>query len=166
MVEQLLPMLRCPYTGAALELEGPELVTADGRRYPVVDGMPHLLDPEQVAAIDRSFQEQYTAAQARNYDRMLRLFSLFMGCWEPAERRRMVDLLDLSPGARVLEVSVGTGANLPLIARRLRDKGEIVALDLSVGDDGRGPGAGAGIAGAGALHPGRCLPPALCRQHL
>jgi len=98
-----------------------------------VDGIPWLVDEETVSRLDRAFQRQYTERDARSYDRLVRLLSLLLGCWEPRERRKMVGLLDLRPGMRVLEVSVGTGANLPYLARRVGAKGELFGLDLSAG---------------------------------
>lgn len=45
----------------------------------------------------------------------------------------MVDRLDLRPGHRVLEVSVGTGSNLPLMAAGVGAGGRLVGLDISRG---------------------------------
>jgi demethylmenaquinone methyltransferase/2-methoxy-6-polyprenyl-1,4-benzoquinol methylase len=41
--------------------------------------------------------------------------------------------LRLKPGDRVLEVCVGTGTNLPLIAKHIGPAGRIVGLDISRG---------------------------------
>ncbi|HHY45719.1 MAG TPA: methyltransferase domain-containing protein [Firmicutes bacterium] len=48
-------------------------------------------------------------------------------------RRDLVGRLNLKPGARVLEVSVGTGANLPIIAERILPGGRITGIDISEG---------------------------------
>lgn len=128
---ELLEILRCPYTQSGLRVEGDVLAAEGGRTYRVVDGVPWLLDEEAISALDRDFQRQYTEADARSYDRLVRLLSLLLGCWEPRERRKIADLLDLRPGMRVLEVSVGTGANLPYLARGVGPEGRLVGLDLS-----------------------------------
>lgn len=133
VAHELLDVLRCPYTQARLRAEGQGLVAESGRTYRVVDGIPWLLDEASLSALDRDFQRQYTEKDARSYDRQVRLMSLLFGCWEPRERRKMVNLLDLSPGMHVLEVSVGTGANLPLLAQRVGPAGRLVGLDLSSG---------------------------------
>lgn len=123
--------MRCPSTQERLRAEGDRLVAESGRTYRVVDGVPWLLDEEAISALDRDFQRQYTEKDARSYDRQVRLLGLLFGCWEPRERRKMVGLLDLRPGMRVLEVSVGTGANLPFLARMVGAEGQLVGLDLS-----------------------------------
>lgn len=130
-MERILRVLRCPYSGVPLQLSGGHL---DGgpRRYPIVDGVPWLLEEERVAAIDHHFQRQYGEDTARKYDAVLRLQSLLIGCWEPAERRRMVELLAAPKGGRVLEIAVGTGANLPFLSRVVGSGGEIIGVDLSM----------------------------------
>lgn len=130
-MERILRVLRCPYSGVPLQLSGGHL---DGgpRRYPIVDGVPWLLEEERVAAIDHHFQCQYGEDTARKYDAVLRLQSLLIGCWEPAERRRMVELLAAPKGGRVLEIAVGTGANLPFLSRVVGSGGEIIGVDLSM----------------------------------
>lgn len=126
-----LDLLRCPVSGDRLRVQGDQLLGAQGTSYRLVDGIPWLLDDDRVADVDRALQRQYTERDAAKYDRQLRLASLVLGCWEPRERRRMTDLLELKPGARVLEISVGTGANLPHLARNVGATGHLVALDLS-----------------------------------
>lgn len=46
-------------------------------------------------------------------------------------RARAIELLDLRPGARVLDVACGTGANFPLIEQRIGPTGDLVGLDLT-----------------------------------
>lgn len=123
-------VLHCPYSGAPLQLAGGHLV-GGVHRYPIVDGVPWLLEDERVAAIDHHFQRQYGDDTARKYDTVIRLQSLLIGCWEPTERRRMVELLDVPKGGRILEIAVGTGANLPFLSRLVGPGGEIIAADLS-----------------------------------
>jgi ubiquinone/menaquinone biosynthesis C-methylase UbiE len=130
---ELLDVARCPYTQARLRAEGDGLVAESGRTYRVVDGVPWLLDEETISALDRDFQRQYTERDARSYDRQVRLMSLLFGCWDPRERRKIANLLDLRLGMHVLEVSVGTGANLPLLARWVGAEGRLYGLDLSAG---------------------------------
>lgn len=48
-------------------------------------------------------------------------------------RRLVVEMLELKLGDQVLEVSVGTGANLPFICEKIGSSGRIYGLDLSDG---------------------------------
>lgn len=48
-------------------------------------------------------------------------------------RQTLVDRLELKAGDQVLEVSVGTGANLPYIAERIGPTGKIYGIDISEG---------------------------------
>ena len=46
-------------------------------------------------------------------------------------RTRAIDLLDLRPGARVLDVACGTGANFALIEQRIGPSGDLVGVDVT-----------------------------------
>jgi ubiquinone/menaquinone biosynthesis C-methylase UbiE len=48
-------------------------------------------------------------------------------------RLKAIDLLQLQPGATVLDVPTGTGANLPLLIERIGPSGQIIAIDYSPG---------------------------------
>jgi len=73
----------------------------------------------------------YYEGRARWYDWANRLAALLRGELATNERRKAVRRLKLKPGDRVLEVSVGTGTNLPLIAEEVGPDGHIVGLDIS-----------------------------------
>ncbi len=61
------------------------------------------------------------------YDRWGRIYDVFFK-WIFSEGRNVaVDMLDLKPGERLLEVGVGTGLSLPLYSRRAN----IVGIDIS-----------------------------------
>lgn len=57
-------------------------------------------------------------------------FAAFQG-WEGAVRRRVISRLELQPGAAVLDVACGRGANLPYLARAVGAGGSVVGIDLS-----------------------------------
>jgi ubiquinone/menaquinone biosynthesis C-methylase UbiE len=61
----------------------------------------------------------------------MRVASLLQGVWEPGERRMLVSRLQVTPGQRVLEIAVGTGSNLTLIADEVGPNGRVAGLDLS-----------------------------------
>jgi len=55
------------------------------------------------------------------------------GASDTKERRKAVRRLGLEPGQRALEVSCGTGTNLPLIRDHVGREGRVVGLDISAG---------------------------------
>jgi ubiquinone/menaquinone biosynthesis C-methylase UbiE len=73
----------------------------------------------------------YYQGRARLFDWSNRFAALLRGTSQVRERRKAVARLALRPGASVLEVSAGTGANLPLIAEQLGPGGRPVGLDIS-----------------------------------
>jgi ubiquinone/menaquinone biosynthesis C-methylase UbiE len=132
---------RCPYSGETLRFSGDEtgdeitrgcLVSASGLKYPVIDGMPHLLLPERESySPEEAREKEYYEATARSYDVVLDwLFESFYED-EAAVRRTMVDLLEVAPAHRVLETGAGTCRDTVEIARRLGRHGELYAQDLS-----------------------------------
>ena len=85
------------------------------------------LDPHERERRSRDYYER----RARWYDWANRAAALIRRESATSERRKAVRRLKLKPGGRVLEVSVGTGTNLPLIADRIGSQGRIVGLDIS-----------------------------------
>ena len=75
----------------------------------------------------------YYDRHAVRYNLSNRIAAFLRGTSATRERRKPVRRLNLKPGDRVLEVSVGTGTNLPLIDRRMEGSGTIVGLDISRG---------------------------------
>lgn len=69
------------------------------------------------------------------YDLIAPIYDLWAGERGPLDplRRQLVEMLELEPGDQVLEVSVGTGANLSFICERVGPSGRIHGLDLSEG---------------------------------
>jgi ubiquinone/menaquinone biosynthesis C-methylase UbiE len=75
----------------------------------------------------------YYEGRARWYDWGNRVASFLRGASPARERRKAVRRLGLRAGDSVLEVSVGTGTNLPYIAKSVGGSGRIVGLDISRG---------------------------------
>jgi SAM-dependent methyltransferase/uncharacterized protein YbaR (Trm112 family) len=105
-IEDLVPILRCPRTHAPLALEGDRLVTADGARaYPLVGGVPVLLDEEK----SLFSPSDYLADSAAD--------SNGRGGIEPVLRR-------VSEALPSLSLNVGTSRNWALLKAELRKIGE------------------------------------------
>lgn len=141
LIQSSITEYRCPYDGSALhvehavtsggEIESGNLVSAAGRRYPIQNGIPVLIVPEALTEIEAVTQSEYDRAAAGIYDRALDWqFAAFLED-EDKIRETMVDMLELKPEMKVLEVGCGTGRDSFRIARRLGRAGEIHMQDLS-----------------------------------
>ncbi len=117
-----------PVTLRPLVKEGEELVEAEsGARYPIREGIPVFFHGA-VEGLNAKYQKMYDRL-APGYDLAERLY--YMVTRKRSVREEFLCELEVAAGARVLEVSVGTGAN----ARRLFASQDIefYGLDLSRG---------------------------------
>ncbi len=126
-----IDLLRCPACGDPLRIDsnnaGPtvesgRLACPCGRTFDIANGVPNLVHPAD---------QRYLNEPAETYDRDIAFIMRLLGADEDEARRSLVDLLDLGPGARVLEVACGPGPNLPHLADRLGPDGRVWALDIS-----------------------------------
>jgi len=122
---RILPLLCDPDTHDGLELTDDCLVNPkSGRRYPVREGIAVFV--EEVSGQNRKYQTMYDRL-APGYDFAERLYYWIRR--KPSYRMEYVPELEIRDGALVLEVSVGTGANLPFLPNNI----EFFGLDLSWG---------------------------------
>ena len=125
MEDHVLSLLCDPDTRYALERAGTNLRnTATGRIYPIRDGIPLFLST--VAGSNLKYQTLYDRI-APGYDVAERLYHWFTR--KPSYRHEFMGELELKPQARVLEVSVGTGANLPFLPLDI----DFYGIDISWG---------------------------------
>jgi ubiquinone/menaquinone biosynthesis C-methylase UbiE/uncharacterized protein YbaR (Trm112 family) len=127
----IMDVLVCPTCHVPLTAVGESLHCDNcGRIYPVVDGIPHFLEQQQLTGLNRRFSRLYDW-----FSWVYRAFSkiafAYIGMAEEQARREVTDRLD-PKGGRVLEVSIGPGVNLPYLVNR-RDVGAIFGLDISRG---------------------------------
>ncbi len=99
-----------------------------GERFRVRDGIPILLDEAQVSGFNREYQKFYNRI-AGLYDATIKLFAFLAGGGEAHFRGEYLRELEVQDGDRVLEVSIGTGANLHYLPAKVTYFG----LDLSWG---------------------------------
>ena len=83
-------------------------------------------------APDRRWRKFYNRT-AWAYDHALSVMGWARGFSDRQARLHLVERLDLKVGHSVLEVSVGTGSNLVLMAARVGPSGRLVGLDISPG---------------------------------
>jgi ubiquinone/menaquinone biosynthesis C-methylase UbiE len=94
----------------------------------VRDGIPLLLDETKVSGFNQQYQGVYNRV-AGVYDIAIRLFARLVGKGEEHFRRQYLHELEVQDGGRVLEVSIGTGANLRYFSINVNYYG----LDISWG---------------------------------
>lgn len=129
--------LRCPVTGQPLQLQGTEMVTADGqRRYPVVQGVPVLIDDGTsvvtVDEVEASSRLDHAAPRlSRRLAQRLPSATLNDGAPERFERFRRALPTEGGRRPRVLIVgggTVGTGSEVVVGSADL----EVISTDIYI----------------------------------
>jgi len=130
-----LDILACPDcrgTLIILPISGGEAYhcLACQKDYPVVDGIPRFVQPQEMTGLNKRFSEMYDWF-SWGYRIFSKIAFAYIGMSEEQARREVTDRLE-PKGGRVLEVSIGPGVNLPYLLGRM-DVGEIFGLDISPG---------------------------------
>ncbi|MDH4184128.1 MAG: class I SAM-dependent methyltransferase [Nitrospinota bacterium] len=137
MKPETIRLLQDPATASPLSLEpaldpnanmsGWLVSQSTGRRYRLTDGVPSFLEPEEVTGLNLRYQKMYDRI-ALGYDLAEWIGGFF---WGGGVKTRLEILRDVIPAAagKVLEVSIGTGANLRYLPR----SAEYYGLDISMG---------------------------------
>lgn len=99
-----------------------------GEQFEIRDGIPRLVEESTVSGFNRRYQRLYNRV-AGLYDGAMRLTANLIGGGEAHFRGEYLRELETFEGSRVLEVSIGTGANL----RYLPVRAAFFGLDLSWG---------------------------------
>lgn len=136
-----LKALVCPLSNEPLEIEiskqkGQDIIKGNlvssksKRTYSINDGIPDLIFPDKLKALDQEFNEKYSASASQYDVGMKWLFSSF---YEDEEnvRTKLVELLGLKPAHFVLNLGCGTGSDSVYIQRTLNRKGKLFNLDLT-----------------------------------
>ena len=127
---QAVALLQSPYTGNPVHIvaeQGQEsLVSTSGERFPIRDGIPAFLKPEDLTGDNLKYNHLYETIGGF-YDDIQRVFCVLKGFDRDAYFRSYMSMVEAQPGDSVLETSVGTGLNFKYLPRDLRLSG----LDLS-----------------------------------
>ncbi|MGD0793928.1 MAG: methyltransferase domain-containing protein [Terriglobales bacterium] len=129
---EIVAALQSPYTGNSLHLvrehNREALVSPSGERFPIRDGIPVFLKPEELTGSNRKYNHLYETIGGF-YDDIQRVSSALSGMDRDAYVMSYLGLLEIKPGDSVLETSVGTGLNFKYLPRDIKRFG----LDLSPG---------------------------------
>jgi ubiquinone/menaquinone biosynthesis C-methylase UbiE len=127
---QTVALLQSPFTGNPLHVvseQGLEtFVSSSGERFPVRNGIPVFLKPEDLTGDNLKYNHMYETIGGF-YDDTQRVFSALGGFDRDAFFLGHLRLLEVKPGDSVLETSVGTGLNFKYLPRGVKPSG----LDLS-----------------------------------
>jgi ubiquinone/menaquinone biosynthesis C-methylase UbiE len=120
----------CDERGGAILVEGTLHCPRCKINFPVKHGIVHFISSEELDKLSRRF--------ARFYDLLSGVYPLFAKAalmpfgGERKARKEVLDRLELNGGS-VLEVSVGTGVNLPYLFES-PGVGDVYGLDISLGE--------------------------------
>lgn len=108
------------------------ILVCENRKYPITNGIPNLIYPATLLPTDKDTQEKYNH-YADKYE--IGIDWLFKSFYEDEMkvRQSMIDLLELKPNYKVLEIGCGTGRDSAHIIKRLDNTGMIFLQDLSIG---------------------------------
>ena len=125
MDPNLLEILRTPGGKGLLELAGDQLVAPEsGNSYAIRQGIAIFLDKAE--GNNQKYQQMYDRLSV-GYDLAEWIYYFFTR--KQSYRKEFVEELEFKAGGRVLEVSIGTGANLRYVPKDV----EVFGLDLSWG---------------------------------
>lgn len=125
--------LVCPEKKTPLIEHGEYYMREDGQPYAVKNQIASLVYPKELNGNDEEYNRFYNFL-APFYDINERVMGrLITGVDIVQGRQEIITALGLQPGMKVLEVSPGPGVFQPYIREYIKDEGELVALDLSMG---------------------------------
>jgi ubiquinone/menaquinone biosynthesis C-methylase UbiE len=128
--QQAVDLLQSPFTGDALHVATDHgklaLLSSSGERFPIRDGIPTFLRPEDLTGENGKYNQLYEVIGGF-YDDIQRIFIALKGFNRDAYFESYMSLLEAKPGDRVLETSVGTGLNFKYLPAGVQLSG----LDLS-----------------------------------
>ena len=86
------------------------LVSTSAERFPIENGIPQFVTPESISGANKKYNHLYQVIGGF-YDDTQRVYCLLRGIDQFQYLRSYLCKLELKPGDRVLETSVGTGLN-------------------------------------------------------
>jgi ubiquinone/menaquinone biosynthesis C-methylase UbiE len=128
----LLNGLRCPETLKNLKRNGNRF-ESDGKVFEIKNDILSIVYPEDLGGDDAKYNRLYNLF-APLYDLNEKVMGkLLVGVDMIKGRKEIVSFLELKPGMNVLEVSPGPGVFQKYLRNDIGERGELIALDLSMG---------------------------------
>ena len=125
-------ILRSPDTHQPLQHNG-EGYVSNGNVFKVKNDILSIVYPDQLDGEDAKYNKFYNLL-APLYDLNERVMGrLLAGVDMVKGRKKIISFLGLKPGMKILEVSPGPGVFQKYLRNDIGEKGELVALDLSMG---------------------------------
>jgi ubiquinone/menaquinone biosynthesis C-methylase UbiE len=128
--QDTVALLRSPFTGSPLQVaterNGEALLSQAGERFPITDGIPNFLGPDDLTGDNGKYNHVYETIGGF-YDDTQRVFCAFRGVDRESYFNDYMRLLEVKAGDHVLETSVGTGLNFKYLPAGVR----LTGLDLS-----------------------------------
>lgn len=140
MNKELARIYRCPITLEPLTLEVTKeeekevlegvLLSPNGTKFPISEGIPDLTWPRDLAPSDAEFRETYNRI-AEEYEKFADFPFMTFGESQHDLRVKMTDMLNLSEGDKVLEVGSGDGRGSKYMADAIGEGGVLFMQELS-----------------------------------
>jgi ubiquinone/menaquinone biosynthesis C-methylase UbiE len=133
-----LKILKCPKCGKKLQSNGDffegEVVCMKGHVWPIAKGIPSLVHPP-ISEEDAKWIADYDQ-MAENYDELVKQYDDWLGIDMMKERENFHAFIPIEGPVKIIDVSIGTGANFMAIHNQFKDQMErfnLHGMDLSAG---------------------------------
>ena len=134
ILDHILDLLVCPLCRNSLIQVSNNLLQCSKckHKYSIKNDVIDLLPAVLVKGSDRRWMDFYDKT-AENYYRLFhKIIPLITLGLEDRLRRKWVDKLGIKQGDIVLDVSTGTGKNIPFLLKKVGDKGLVFGIDISI----------------------------------
>jgi ubiquinone/menaquinone biosynthesis C-methylase UbiE/uncharacterized protein YbaR (Trm112 family) len=138
MDEAHLKILRCPKCGKKLQSNGDltdgEVVCVKGHVWPIEKGIPSLVHPP-ISDEDAKWIAEYDE-MAENYDELVKQYDDWLGIDMMKERENFHIFIPIEGPLKIIDVSIGTGANFIALHNKFKDhigRFNLHGMDLSTG---------------------------------
>ncbi|MHA1943014.1 MAG: class I SAM-dependent methyltransferase [Candidatus Thorarchaeota archaeon] len=138
MDEAHLKVLKCPMCGKKLQSNGDfmsgEVVCIKGHVWPIKEGIPSLVHPP-ISEVDAKWISDYDQ-MAENYDELVKQYDDWLGINMMKERESFNIFIPIEGPCKIIDVSIGTGANFIALHNQFKNQMErfnLHGMDLSTG---------------------------------